>query len=179
MGLCSAKATRDFGEIPNWFDGSLGTNGLTRRKQNCAIGHQATGFHAFPAFGKVNVGFGDSNSRTNVPVIQKSENTNPNTKLEIRRLNDTNLTRCQEKAAWCCSWNLPSLLEPVFVCLGGQVAKRIQCYTTELKRNTTTTIFCRKYELVVSISFRLEFHCKPNTYLRSSWGPTKMGKVQS
>ncbi len=71
LGLGSVEATCDFREVPNGFDSSLGANRLTRRKEDFAICHQTASLDGFAAFGKIDVGFGDSNGRANVPKIEK------------------------------------------------------------------------------------------------------------
>ena len=68
MRFRGLKSTCDFWEIPNWFDGCLSTNRLTRRKQDFAIGPETTGSNSFSAFGQVDMGFCDCNGRTNVPI---------------------------------------------------------------------------------------------------------------
>ena len=71
--LGGTKATSDFWEIPNRFDGSLGTYRLTRWKQNFAIGLETAGSDCFTAFGQIDVGLGNCNRGANVPVKEISE----------------------------------------------------------------------------------------------------------
>ena len=72
MRLGGTKATSDFGEIPNRFDGRLGTNRLTGWKQNFAIGLEATGSDRFTAFGQIDVSLGNCNRGANIPVKEIS-----------------------------------------------------------------------------------------------------------
>ncbi len=92
MRLGGMKATSDFWEIPNRFDGSLGTYRLTRWKQNFAIGLETAGSDCFTAFGQIDVGLGNCNRGANVPGVKEiiSNMKKKPTKLRFDDLKRTN-----------------------------------------------------------------------------------------
>ena len=71
--LGGTKATSDFWEIPNRLDGGLGTNRLTRWKQNFTISLETASCDRFTAFGQIDVGLGYRDRGANVPVKERSE----------------------------------------------------------------------------------------------------------
>ena len=87
MRLGRTKATSDFREIPNRFDGRLGTDRLTGWKQNFAIGLEAASSNRFTAFGQIDMSLGNCNRGANIPVKEISK-----IGLQRRNLDSTTTT---------------------------------------------------------------------------------------